>query len=145
MLTNTKKKPSRKIFTVTSRLAKKPTDPLFLTSRCVTKNYKTHPAPYHDVIIECPLMSIGTRENLCNQWLLFGTLLYKKSFLTNIGRSLRHFYKKDLLANIGCSLGHFYKTNFLANMSCSLGHFYKTNFLTNMSCSLGHFYKKLFS
>ena len=54
-MTNTKNKPSRKIFTVTSRLAKKPTDPPFLTSRCVTKNYKTHPPPYRDVIIECPL------------------------------------------------------------------------------------------
>ena len=55
-MTNTKNKPSRKIFTVTSRLAKKPTDPPFLTSRCVTKNYKTHPPPYHAVIIECPLI-----------------------------------------------------------------------------------------
>ena len=56
---NTKNKPSRKLFTVTSRLAKKPTDPPFLTSRCVTKNYKTHPPPYRDEIIECPQRVIG--------------------------------------------------------------------------------------
>ena len=90
-------------------------------------------------------MSIGTRENLCNQWLLFGTLLYKKYFLTNIGRSLRHFYKKNLLANIGCSLGHFYKTNFLTNISCSLGHFSKNIFLVTIKRTVPTNIKKKFS
>ena len=100
-------------------------------------------------------------KNISHKYrLFFRTLLFKKMFLTNIGRSLGHFYKKIFshkhrqifgtilqikkFSQIQATLQDtFIKNIFPTNIGRSLGHFYKKNFLTTINKN-SHNYKKNF-
>ena len=88
-----------------------------------------------------------TRENYITNSCSLGHF-YKKTFRTNMGRSLALLDKNNFFMNIGYSLIHFYKKNFLPNIGSSLGRVYKNNFIrfllfrTLLWKKFSHNYKK---